>query len=235
LSTFLFIGLSEAELSALSISIRVALLCAVISLPFAVVTGWFLARKNFRFKSVVEAFLHIPMVLPPVTTGYILLLIFGANGLLGRWLFDTFGVKIAFSFGAAVLASIIVAFPLVVRAIKQAVEMVDKRYEDAAGILGASRLKIFFSITVPLAFPGILSGFLLSFTRSLGEFGATITFAGNIFGETRTIPLALFSSMQTPGKETEALRFMLISVAISFVAMLASEIVNRNYLKKNNP
>lgn len=234
MNNLLFIGLSEAELSALAISLRVALLCAFISLPIAVLTGWFLARKNFRLKPVVEAIMHIPMVLPPVTTGYILLLIFGSNGLLGKYLFETFGIKIAFSFGAAVLASIIVAFPLVVRAVKQAIEMVDKRYEDAAGILGASRLRIFFTITVPLAFPGIISGFLLSFTRSLGEFGATITFAGNIFGETRTIPLALFSSMQTPGKEGEALRFMLMSVIISFVAMLASEIVNRKYLKKNN-
>lgn len=235
MNSFLFIGLSAAELSALVISLRVALLCAFLSLPVAVATGWVLARKDFRFKPVVEALIHVPMVLPPVTTGYILLLIFGNNGLLGRFLYETFGLKIAFSFGAAVLASIIVAFPLVVRAIKQAIEMVDKRYEDAAGILGAGRLRIFFTITVPLAFPGIISGFLLSFTRSLGEFGATITFAGNIFGETRTIPLALFSSMQTPGKESEALRFMLISVAISFVAMLASEIVNRRYIKKNNP
>ena len=233
MKTLLFILVSDAELSALIISVKVALLCAFISLPIAVITGWFLARKNFRLKPVLEATMHIPMVLPPVTTGYILLLIFGNNGLLGKYLYETFGIKIAFTFGAAVLASIIVAFPLVVRAVKQAIEMVDKRYEDAAGILGASRLRIFFTITVPLAFPGILSGFILSFTRSLGEFGATITFAGNIFGETRTIPLALFSSMQTPGKETEALRFMIISVVISFVAMLASEIVNRKYLKKN--
>lgn len=234
MNTLLFIGLTDVEWSALAISLKVALLCALISLPIAVVSAWYLARKNFRLKPVVEAFMHIPMVLPPVTTGYILLLVFGNNGLLGRYLNEHFGIKIAFSFGAAVLASIIVAFPLVVRAIKQAIEMVDKRYEDAAVILGASRLRVFFSITIPLALPGIISGFLLSFTRSLGEFGATITFAGNIFGETRTIPLALFSSMQTPGKESEALRFMLISVVISFVAMLASEIVNRKYLKKNS-
>ncbi len=223
--------LTEAEWSALGLSVEVSLLCAFISLPFTVVAGWLLARKDFKLKAVVEAFLHIPMVMPPVTTGYILLLVFGTNGLLGPFLEEYFGVRIAFRFTAAVVASIIVSFPLAVRAVKQAVEMVDKRLEDAAGILGASRAKVFFTITVPLAFPGILSGFLLSFTRSLGEFGATITFAGNIFGETRTIPLALFSAMQTPGKEGEAFRLMLISIIISFVAMLASELVNRRYQK----
>jgi len=225
------IGLTEAEWSALAISVRVSLLCAFISLPFAVVLGWFLARKNFRLKPVFEAFLHVPMVMPPVTTGYVLLLVFGVNGFFGHFLQEKFGIRIAFNFAAAVFASIIVSFPLAVRAVKQAVEMVDERLEDAAEILGASRAKVFLSITVPLAFPGILSGFLLSFTRSLGEFGATITFAGNIFGETRTIPLALFSAMQTPGKEGEAFRLMLISIVISFVAMLASEIVNRRYQK----
>lgn len=188
-------------------------------------------ERNLGEEAVVEAFLHVPMVMPPVTTGYLLLLMFGTNGLLGSWL-ETLGIRIAFSFDAAVLASIIVSFPLAVRAVKQAVEMVDKRLEDAAEILGASRWRIFFAVTVPLAFPGILSGFLLSFTRSLGEFGATITFAGNIFGETRTIPLALFSAMQTPGKESEAFRLMLLSIVISFIAMLASELVNRRYKKE---
>lgn len=225
--------LSAAELSALLLSLKVAILSAVISLPFAVFAGWFLGRKQFRLKAFIEAFLHIPMVMPPVTTGYILLLVFGANGILGEYLLNNFGIKLAFNFEAAVLASIIVSFPLAVRAVKQAVEMVDEKYEDAASLLGAGRLKVFLSITIPLAFPGILSGFVLSFTRSLGEFGATITFAGNIFGETRTIPLALFSSMQTPGKEAEALRFMLISVGLSFIAMFASELINRRIIKRN--
>ncbi|SFF86496.1 molybdate ABC transporter permease subunit [Sunxiuqinia elliptica] len=231
MSELLTIGLTEVEWSALAVSLKVSLLCAFLSLPFAVLAGWLLARKEFRGKAVVEAFLHVPMVMPPVTTGYLLLLMFGTNGLLGSWL-ETLGIRIAFSFDAAVLASIIVSFPLAVRAVKQAVEMVDKRLEDAAEILGASRWRIFFAVTVPLAFPGILSGFLLSFTRSLGEFGATITFAGNIFGETRTIPLALFSAMQTPGKESEAFRLMLLSIVISFIAMLASELVNRRYKKE---
>lgn len=231
MSELLTIGLTEVEWSALAVSLKVSLLCAFLSLPFAVLAGWLLARKEFKAKAVVEAFLHVPMVMPPVTTGYLLLLMLGTNGLLGSWL-ETLGIRIAFSFEAAVLASIIVSFPLAVRAVKQAVEMVDKRLEDAAEILGASRWRIFFAVTVPLAFPGILSGFLLSFTRSLGEFGATITFAGNIFGETRTIPLALFSAMQTPGKESEAFRLMLLSIAISFIAMLASELVNRRYKKE---
>lgn len=228
----LFIGLSEAEQMALGISLKVAVFSAVISLPVAIVIGGWLARKNFRLKPLVEALLHVPMVLPPVTTGYILLLVFGNNGLLGKFLNETFGIKIAFSFGAAVLASIIVAFPLVVRAVKQAIEMIDVRYEEAAAMLGANRLKIWFTIILPLAMPGVISGFLLSFTRSLGEFGATITFAGNLFGETRTIPLALFSSMQSPGRESEAFRFMLISVGLSFIAMLASELLNRWFIKK---
>ncbi|WP_321286452.1 molybdate ABC transporter permease subunit [uncultured Sunxiuqinia sp.] len=231
MTELLSIGLTNAEWSALSISVRVSLLCAFFSLPFAVVFGWILARKDFKLKAFVEAFLHVPMVMPPVTTGYVLLLVFGAHGFFGEFLNEYFGIKIAFSFTAAVVASIIVSFPLAVRAVKQAVEMVDKRLEDAAEILGAGRIKVFFTITIPLAFPGILSGFLLSFTRSLGEFGATITFAGNIFGETRTIPLALFSAMQTPGKEGEAFRLMLISIVISFIAMLASELVNRRYQK----
>lgn len=231
MSELLTIGLTEVEWSALAVSLKVSLLCAFLSLPFAVFAGWLLARKEFRGKAVVEAFLHVPMVMPPVTTGYLLLLMFGTNGLLGSWL-ETLGIRIAFSFDAAVLASIIVSFPLAVRAVKQAVEMVDKRLEDAAEILGASRWRIFFAVTVPLAFPGILSGFLLSFTRSLGEFGATITFAGNIFGETRTIPLALFSAMQTPGKESEAFRLMLLSIVISFIAMLVSELFNRRYKKE---
>lgn len=219
------------ELSALAISLKVALLCAFISLPLAVIAGWFLARKDFRLKSVIEAILHIPMVMPPVTTGYILLIVLGSNGLLGNFLLENFGIRIAFNFEAAVLASVIVSFPLAARAVKQAIEMVDKQLEDAAAILGAGKWRIFFTITLPLSLPGLVSGFLLSFTRSLGEFGATITFAGNIFGETRTIPLALFSAMQTPGKENEAFRLMLISIVISFVAMLASELVNKRYLK----
>ncbi|MGQ8337001.1 molybdate ABC transporter permease subunit [Sunxiuqinia sp. A32] len=225
------IGLTGSEWSALAISVRVSLLCAFISLPFAIILGWLLARKDFKLKAFFEAFLHIPMVMPPVTTGYVLLLVFGTNGIMGHFLEETFGIKIAFSFPAAVVASIIVSFPLAVRAVKQAVEMVDKQLEDAAEILGASRFKVLFTITIPLALPGVISGFLLSFTRSLGEFGATITFAGNIYGETRTIPLALFSAMQTPGKESEAFRLMIISIVISFIAMLASEIVARRYLK----
>ncbi len=234
MNTLLYIGLSEIEISALAISLKVALLCAIISIPFAVLIGWLLARKDFKLKPIVEAFLHVPMVMPPVTTGYILLIILGANGLLGNFLQKEFGIRIAFNFAAAVLASVVVSLPLAIRAIKQAIEMVDKRFEDAASILGAGRWRIFFTITLPLSFPGLVSGFLLSFTRSLGEFGATITFAGNIFGETQTIPLALFSAMQTPGKENEAFRLMLISIVISFIAMLASELVNRRYLKSIN-
>lgn len=219
---------SGSELDAIKLSLGVAIYSSLISLPFALLFGYLLARKQFPGKSIIESILHLPLVMPPVTTGYLLLLILGTRGFIGQWLFKSFGIKLAFSFEAAVIASVIVSFPLIVRSIRTAIEMVDPGLEDASRILGVGKFKTFFRITAPLAAPGIVSGTILAFARSLGEFGATITFAGNIAGETQTLPLAVFAYMQVPGKEIETLRLVLVSVLISLVAMVLSEL----YIKK---
>ncbi|PTN03154.1 molybdate ABC transporter permease subunit [Mangrovibacterium marinum] len=218
---------TASELEAIKLSVGVAVYSSVISLPFALFIGYYLARKQFPGKALVESIIHLPLVMPPVTTGYLLLLILGTRGFIGQWLYAAFGLKLAFTFEAAVIASVFVSFPLIVRSIRTAIEMVDPGLEDASRILGAGRLKTFFRITVPLAAPGIVSGTILAFARSLGEFGATITFAGNIAGETQTLPLAVFAYMQVPGKEMETLRLVLISVLISLVAMALSELYIR--------
>jgi molybdate transport system permease protein len=220
------------ELQAIGLSIKVASICAIISLPIALGTGWLLARKNFKMKWLLDGFVHLPLVLPPVTIGYILLIVLGVRGVVGGFLLNHFGIRISFTFWAAVLASIVVSFPLVVRAIKIAIEMVDVELESAARTLGAGPWKTFFTITVPLSLPGILSGFILSFARCLGEFGATITFAGNITGETQTLPLAIYSAMEVPGGEMIAFRLATVSILLSFVAMVGSEYLNKKLIKK---
>lgn len=222
---------SATEWSAIRLSLLVAIICAVIILPVAILVGWFLARKNFWGKSILEGFLHLPLVLPPITTGYILLLVFGNNGLIGSFFYEKLGIQIAFSFYAAVLAAIVVSFPLVTRSIRLSIELVDKKLEQAAQTLGASYFKVFYSITLPLAMPGVISGFILAFARSLGEFGATISFAGNIEGETQTLPLAIFSEMQIPGQESSTFRLVIVSVILSLVAMIGAELVNRRIIK----
>ena len=221
------------ELQAIGLSVQVAAICAVISLPIAIGVGWLLARKNFRGKWFLDGIVQLPLVLPPVTIGYVLLLVFGVRGFIGKFLLEQFDIRISFTFWAAVLASIVVSFPLVVRAIKVAIEMVDIELESAARTLGAGPWKTFFTITVPLAFPGIFSGFILSFARCLGEFGATITFAGNIIGQTQTLPLAIYSAMEVPGGEMVAFRLALVSIILSFMAMVGSEYLNRKLIKKS--
>jgi len=216
-----------SELEAIRLSLGVAIYSSLISLPIALLLGYILARRQFAGKAVIESLIHLPLVMPPVTTGYLLLLLLGTRGFIGQWLYAAFGIKLAFTFEAAVIASVVVSFPLIVRSIRTAIEMVDPGLEDASRILGIGRLKTFFRITVPLAAPGIISGTILAFARSLGEFGATITFAGNIAGETQTLPLAVFAYMQVPGREIETLRLVLISVLISFVAMALSELYIR--------
>ncbi|NOU58625.1 molybdate ABC transporter permease subunit [Marinifilum caeruleilacunae] len=217
------LNFSEEELLAIGLSFKVAIWCAVLILPPSLMIAWWLARKNFRGKSVVEGFLNLPLVLPPVATGFILLLLLGTNGVLGKYLNDWFGLKLAFSFYAAVIASMVVSFPLAIRAIRLSIEMVDPAYEEAAKTLGANSLQTFVRVTLPLALPGIISGFVLAFARSLGEFGATIIFAGNISGESQTIPLALFNEIQIPGHESAAFRLLMVAVIFSFVAMSFSE------------
>jgi molybdate transport system permease protein len=216
------------EYQAIWLSLKVGVLTSIIALPVAIISGYYLARKQFRGKAIVEALLHLPLVLPPVTTGYLLLLFLGTNGILGKWLFEWLGIRIAFSFEAAVIASAIVSFPLIIRAVKVAMQMVDPGLEEASRSLGVSPVKTFFFITLPLARPGILGGFVLGFARSLGEFGATITFAGNIAGETRTLPLAIYAKMQVPGQERETLMLVMVSVLISFVAIIGSYYLYRS-------
>ncbi len=218
-----FLGFNEAETQAILLSIKVAVYCSLISLPIALWVGYKMARHDFWGKSIIESLIHLPLVMPPVTTGYLLLLLLGSKSLVGQWLFDTFGIKLAFSFHAAVVASVFVSFPLIVRSIRTAMEMVDTGLEEASRILGVGKIKTFLRVTVPLALPGIISGTILAFARSLGEFGATITFAGNIEGETQTLPLAIYAKMQIPGQENATLRLVIVSIVISFIAMTLSE------------
>ncbi len=219
--------LSPAECQTLILSVKVGLLSCLGSLPFALVVGWFLARHRFPGKALLDGVVNLPLVMPPVTTGYLLLVVLGRRGLLGRHLDAWFGVTIPFSLAAPVIASAIVSFPLVVRAIRVAVEMVDPGLEQAAETLGAGPLRRFLTITVPLAFPGILGGAVLGFARSLGEFGATITFAGNIEGVTRTLPLAVYTMMQIPSHEAFAFRLVLISIGVSLLALFAGNLLAR--------
>lgn len=223
---------NSAELTAIGLSLKVALICTIVVLPVAIFIGWFLARKHFPGKAFVEGFLHLPLVLPPVTTGYILLLIFGTNGWLGSFFYDWLGIRIAFSFPAAIIAAVVVSFPLVTRSIRLSVELVDRNLEEAARTLGASGMRVFFTVTLPLALPGVISGAILAFARSLGEFGATISFAGNIEGETQTLPLAIFSTMQVPGQEISTLRLVIVSVILSLLAMIGAEYLNKRILKR---
>ncbi len=228
----IFFNFSDIELSAIALSFKVAFCCAILVLPIAILVGWWLARKSFRGKSLIEGIINLPLVLPPVATGFILLLLLGVKGLVGQYLNEWFGIRIAFTYYAAVIASMIVSFPLAVRAIRLSIEMVDPGFEEAAKTLGASSFQAFLRITLPLAFPGIISGFVLSFARSLGEFGATIIFAGNISGETQTIPLALFNQIQIPGMESSAFRLLLVAVVFSFLAMSASEFLVKKLHKR---
>lgn len=228
-----WLGFSEIEMSAIGLSFKVALWCSVLVLPFAISVGWWLARKSFRGKSLIEGIINLPLVLPPVATGFILLLLLGSKGLIGEHLHSWFGIRIAFTYYAAIIASMIVSFPLAVRAIRLSIEMVDPGYEEAARTLGANTFQSFVRVVLPMAFPGIISGFVLSFARSLGEFGATIIFAGNISGETQTIPLALFNQIQVPGMESSAFRLLMVAVVFSFLAMAASEFLVKKLHKRN--
>lgn len=211
------------EISAIRLSLSVALNAMLWSLPFAILFAWLLARKHFYGKALLSGIIHLPLVLPPVVIGYLLLIAMGRNGFIGKYLFNWFGISFAFSWKGAVLASAIVAFPLVVRAIRLSLESIDIKLEQAAKTLGASPWRVFFTITLPLSLPGVLAGIVLGFARSLGEFGATITFVSNIVGETQTIPLAMYSFIQTPGAESEAARLCFFAIVLSLIALLLSE------------
>lgn len=223
--------LTPEELSALYLSAKVAGFATAISLPFAILLAWILARHEFRLKYVVETLLHLPMVLPPVVLGYLLLIVFGGNGWIGQWL-QQWGIQLAFNWKGAVLAAMIVAFPLMVQPIRLSFQMINPQLEQVANSLGVQHYKVFCSISLPLALPGILIGSILCFSRSLGEFGATITFVGNIPDETRTIPIAIYSLLQQPDGEQMALRLVLLSLGLAFAALLANYWIMQKYQQK---
>ena len=219
--------LSDAEWSVVALSLKVSAVAILFSLPFAFAIAWVLARKRFTGKTLLDAVVHLPLVLPPVVTGWLLLLAFGANGPLGRILADWFGVTVMFRWTGAAIAAAVMALPLMVRAMRLSIESVDSRLEGAARTLGAGAWRTFFAITLPLAFPGVLAGLVLGFARSIGEFGATITFVSNIPGETRTLPLAIYTTLQVPGGESFATRLAVISVVLSLMALIISEALAR--------
>ncbi len=218
------LGLTPHELEAIGLSLRVATAATLVSLPFGIAVAWLLARGRFAGKLLVEATVMLPLVVPPVVTGYVLLLLLGHHGPIGRLLEGWFGITVAFNWKGAALASAVIAFPLLVRAVRVSFESADRGVEEAARTLGASRLRVFFGVSLPMALPGVLAGTALAFARSLGEFGATITFVGNIAGATRTLPLAIYGYTQQPGGETAAFRLVLVSVALSFAALGLSEL-----------
>ena len=214
-------------LQTVMLSVGIGLISTLANLPAALILSWLLARHNFRGKTLVEGFINLPLVMPPVTTGYVLLLLLGRNGLVGSLLFNAFGIRIAFTTAAAVIASMAVSFPLITGNIKAAMEMTDRRLDNAALTLGANRTAVFFKITLPLVLPGIISGAITGFARSLGEFGATMTFAGNIQGVSRTLPLSVYTWLQIPGREKESAVLVGISILISFLAMVLSGVFTR--------
>ncbi len=219
--------LSPEEVSAIRLSLRVAFWAMVWSLPPALLVALMLARGRFWGKSIVDGLVHLPLVLLPVVTGYVLLILFGRRGLFGQFLAETFGIVFAFRWTGAALASAVMGFPLMVRAIRLSIEAVDRGLEDAAGTLGAAPPWVFLAVTLPLMLPGIIAGMILSFARSFGEFGATITFVSNIPGETQTLPSAIYTFTQVPGGDAGALRLTLISIVVSMMALLLAELLAR--------
>jgi molybdate transport system permease protein len=220
-------SLTAAETEALLLSLKVAFWSVAASLPLAIALAGLLSRCEFPGKTLVDALVHLPLVLPPVVVGYFLLVVLGRRGVIGAFLEEHLGITFAFRWTGAALASAVMGFPLLVRAIRLSIESVDRRLEAAAGTLGANPLWVFLTITLPLILPGILTGMLLSFARSLGEFGATITFVSNIPGETQTLPLAIYTFTQVPGGDAQALRLCILSLLLSLGALMSSEILLR--------
>ena len=215
--------ISPTEWTAILLSLRVATVATLVATPLAVAVAWLLARREFWGKALLDATIHLPLVLPPVVTGYLLLLTFGKRGLVGAWLYDHLGIVFAFRWTGAALACGIMSFPLLVRPIRLSIEAVDRRLEQAASTLGAAPWKVFLTVTLPLALPGIIAGAVMAFARALGEFGATITFVSNIPGETQTISAAIYTLLQIPGGEALAIRLVLIAIALSLGALIVSE------------
>jgi molybdate transport system permease protein len=216
------LSLAPEEWTAVALSIRVATVATLFSLPLGIAVAWVLARKDFPGKALVNAIIYLPLVLPPVVTGYLLLIAFGRRGIFGAWL-ESVGIVFSFRWTGAVLACAVMAFPLLVGAIRLSIEAVDRKLEDAAATLGANRAWTIVTVTLPLALPGIIAGAVLAFARALGEFGATITFVSNIPGETQTISAAIYTLTQVPGGDAQALKLVGIAVAISLLALVLSE------------
>ena len=220
LSMFFF---SRPELNAIYLSLKVATIAILFALPVAIFIAWILSRKQFWGKQLLNSIVHLPLVLPPVVIGYLLLIVMAKRGAIGQYLWEWFGFSFSFSWRGAVLASAVMAFPLMVRSIKQAFDAIDPKLEQAARILGASPLKVFFTLNLPLSFSGIIAGAVLGFARSLAEFGATITFVSNIPNQTQTIPAALFTFIETPDGELAAARLCAVAIVISLITLSASE------------
>ncbi len=215
--------LTPDEWTAIHLSIRIAVVATVVALPFGIAVAWLLARKDFWGKSLLDGIVHLPLVLPPVVTGYLLLISFGRRGPIGAFLDQNFGIVFSFRWTGAALACGVMAFPLLVRAIRLSFESIDRRLEDAASTLGASPFRAFFTVTLPLALPGVIAGMVLCFAKALGEFGATITFVSNIPGETQTISAAIYTLTQVPGGDAAAFRLVVVAIVISLAALIASE------------
>ena len=218
---------TPSELTVLGLSLKVALMCVTLIFIPATATAWLLARKSFVGKSLLDSIIHLPLVLPPVVPGFLLLLLLGNHGLVGKYLYTYFGFSLAFTWKGAAVASAVMAFPLMVRSCRLAFSQIDRELEFAAQSLGAHPLDVFFSITLPLALPGVITGMLLAFSRSLGEFGATITFVGNIENETRTLPLAIYSYTQMPNGDLPAMRLVVLSMLLAIVALMISDRLER--------
>jgi molybdate transport system permease protein len=217
------LDLTPEEWTAIRLSLRIALVATVVALPFGVAIAWLLARRNFWGKALLDGLVHLPLVLPPVVTGYLLLISFGRKGPVGAFLAEHFGLVFSFRWTGAALACGVMGFPLLVRAIRLSLEAIDRRLEDAAATLGANAAWVFATVTLPLALPGIVAGMVLCFAKALGEFGATITFVSNIPGETQTISAAIYTYTQVPGGDAAALRLVLVAVVLSLIALVASE------------
>lgn len=224
--------LSPAEWTALKLSLRVSFWATILSLPLAVMVAFVLARGQFRGKQVLNGLVHLPLILPPVVTGYLLLVLFGRRGPIGTFLEDTFGIVLAFKWTGAALAAAVMAFPLMVRAIRLAIEAVDPKLEQAAGTLGASRAWTLAVVTLPLILPGIIAGSVLAFAKAMGEFGATITFVSNIPGQTQTLPSAIYAYLQVPGGDPAAFRLVVVSIFVAVVALLISESVAKRVARR---
>jgi molybdate transport system permease protein len=224
--------LTGVEVEALRLSLWISGWAVAASLPFGILVAWILARRRFPGKHLLDGVVHLPLVLPPVVTGYLLLVMLGKRGVFGAFLYEKLGITFAFNWKGAALAAAVMAFPLLVRAVRLSLESVDSGLEQAARTLGAGPLRVFFTVTLPLVIPGIITGVILAFARSLGEFGATITFVSNIQGQTQTMPLALYSLTQMPGGEAGALRLCILSVAIAMAALVFSEVLARRFARR---